>query len=332
MSWEKDPDNPVIRPEPGTWKHDRCTSVTLAFKDDTCWFYHDGGVGFWWNGVPGYNSVGLLTCPESEFDGKTFAPFVCNPVLAKGRYADMDRTGMISPRVRLIDGCFFLYYCAVSYEEDSFVPGECPTWVKTIGLAISDDGFNFDKVSNESIVAVPEGYSIGNPMPFLHEGRWNLLFCMGPIDRSAGFGVYRSVSDDPRSFDGRPEPVLLPEQAGAWTAYSIAAPAFCFDAASGWYYMLFGGCPAHYDYPAACGLARSRDLRAWELHPANPIIHRGEPGRWDDGAIWITAFVKVGERYYAWYEGRSAGRDRSEEYSPGATKQIGLMTNDGSIW
>ena len=32
-NWTRDPDNPIIRPEPGTWKHDRCTSVTVAFKD-----------------------------------------------------------------------------------------------------------------------------------------------------------------------------------------------------------------------------------------------------------------------------------------------------------
>ena len=46
----------------------------------------------------------------------------------------------------------------------------------------------------------------------------------------------------------------------------------------------------------------------------------------------ITEFIEKNDRYYAWYEGRSGGKDRPVEYSPGATKQIGLMTLDGDPW
>ena len=96
--------------------------------------------------------------------------------------------------------------------------------------------------------------------------------------------------------------------------------------------MLYGASDEKWDYPAAYGLARSRDLVDWERHRDNPIIRRGNTEDWDGGAIWITELTKVGGRWYAWYEGRSAGRDSGQEYSPGAAKQIGLLTNDDDIW
>ena len=120
-----------------------------------------------------------------------------------------------------------------------------------------------------------------------------------------------------------PERVFEPGPAGSWDAHAIAAPVFYYEAEDEYYYMLYGGCDRHWDYPSGCGLARSRDLRTWERHPCNPIIHRGEPDEWDGGAIFFTELIRVNGTYYAYYEGRSAGRDRSEEYSPGATKQIG---------
>jgi len=328
--WIKDADNPIIRPERGTWKHDRCTSVTVTFRNGRCFFYHDGGMGFWWNGVPGFNWIGLLTCDESQFDGKTFEPFIGNPVLTHGRFCDFDRLGMISPRAHIIDGRFHLYYCGVSYER--FERGKAPVWRKGIGLAISDDGINFDKVGHEPVVRTPTPLAIGCPKVYLVDGRWHMLSVAAPIDRSEGFAVYLQTSDDPQRFDGPMERVFEPGPAGAWDCRSIAAPACCYDEEDGYYYMLYGGCGRTWDYPFGIGLARSRDLRDWERHPRNPLIHRGDQGAWDDGAMWVTEFIKHNGMYYAWYEGRSAGRDRSEEYSPGATKQIGMMTCSGPLW
>ncbi|MAE61846.1 MAG: hypothetical protein CMJ49_10890 [Planctomycetaceae bacterium] len=326
----KDPTNPIITPEPGTWKHDRCTSVTIAFHNDRCYFYHDGGIGFWWNGVPGFNWIGLLTCDADQFDGKTFTPFIANPILTHGRFCDIDRLGMISPRVHIIDNQFYLYYCAVSYEH--FEPGKVPTWRKAIGLAISDDGINFQKVSRQPVVKYESDTAAGCPKLYRHDNRWHMLTNGAPIDHSAGFRIYLQTSDDPRYFDAPAECVFAPGPPGSWDCRSLAAPAFCFDEDDGYYYMLYGGCDEQWDYPASIGLARSNDLRHWQRHPDNPIIHRGEPGAWDDGAIWVTEFIKHQRNYYAWYEGRSAGRDRTEEYSPHATKQIGLLTSTGPLW
>ena len=330
MAWVKYSGNPIIRPAAGTWKHDRCTSVTVAFVDETCYFYHDGGIGSWWKGMPGFNWVGLLTCAAGEFDGKTFEEFICNPILTHGAYDDMDRVGMISPRVEVIDGKFYLYYNAMSYE--SFVAGKCPTWLKQIGLAISDDAVSFEKVGREPIVKIPPGWGAANPKTFLRDGKWHMLTGQAPVDKSKGYAVYLDVSADPCRFEGPRECVFGPGEAGGWDSFSLACPTFYRDEEDGCYYLLYGASDKNWDYPAAYGLARSHDLRHWERHPDNPIIRRGEADEWDGGAIWITEFLKREGRWYAWYEGRSAGMDSGLEYSPGATKQIGLLTNDGKIW
>ena len=330
MAWVKHPDNPIIRPEPGTWKQDRCTSVSVAFVDEMCYFYHDGGIGTWWNGTPGFNWVGLQTCRAKDFDGKTFDEFICNPILTHGRYCDMDRVGMISPRVEIINGKFYLYYNAMSYEN--FVPGKCPTWLKQIGVAVSEDGINFEKVSREPIVKIPPGYGAANPKPFSRDGKWHMLTGQAPVDKSKGYAVYLDISDDPCFFDGPRRCVFTPGEPGAWDSFSLACPTFYWDEDDGFYYMLYGASDKNWDYPGDYGLARSRDLINWERHGDNPIICRGKTEDWDGGAIWITELTKVAGRWYAWYEGRSAGKSSAQEYSPGATKQIGLITNDGSIW
>ena len=71
---------------------------------------------------------------------------------------------------------------------------------------------------------------------------------------------------------------------------------------------------------------------AWGKDPDDPIIRRGQPGQGDDGAIWVAELIKHRHTWYARYEGRGARRDRNEEYSRGATKQIGLLTNTGPLW
>jgi hypothetical protein len=329
--WKKCLSNPVIRPELGTWKNDRCSSVSVVFREGTCFLYHDGGFGSWWNGVPGHSSIGLLTCSENEFDGKTFTPFLDNPILTWGRFCDFDRVGLQSPRVCLIENEFYLYYIGTSYT--AFTPGSCPLWTYDIGLATSRDGISFTKMSHEPIVKRRPTERHGTPHVFFHEGAWRLLTCRHDTSSSKGFEVVLTTSEDPTRWDAtQAETVFSPAGPGTWDGFTIAAPAVCYDPDDGCYYMLYGGCESHLDYPEAVGLAHSRDLRHWERHPANPVIRRGRPGEWDDGAIWITAFFKRRATYYAYYEGRSAGRDRDEAYSPGATKQIGLLTHTGRLW
>ncbi len=109
--------------------------------------------------------------------------------------------------------------------------------------------------------------------------------------------------------------------------------------------MAYGGCDRYFDYPGAIGLARSHDLRNWERYPGNPILERGLPGSWDEGALWFATVLKVGHTYYLCYEGtgtglgsetpeaRKASRLCREEdyggYAKTSFSQIGLATYEG---
>jgi beta-xylosidase len=214
------------------------------------------------------------------------------------------------------------------------VPGSQPVWRKGIGLAISEDGFNFQKFGREPIARTRADEQASCSDLFYRDGQWHMMTCQARVGYKdgKGFACCLQVSDDPTEFESPAERVFEPGSPGSWDARAIASPVFYYEPEDGYYYMLYGGCDKHWDYPSAFGLARSRDLRHWERHPENPLIFRGEPGQWDEGAIFMTELIRVNGTYYAYYEGRSAGRDRNEEYSPGATKAIGLMTLKGKLW
>lgn len=57
------------------------------------------------------------------------------------------------------------------------------------------------------------------------------------------------------------------------------------------------------DFHSSIGMARSRDLVSWET--LGTVLSRGDPGEWDDLAIWTgNTFAHEG-RYYLFYTGRS---------------------------
>ena len=106
---------------------------------------------------------------------------------------------------------------------------------------------------------------------------------------------------------------------GRWEALGLCelAPGVAYDQRRYGYF--------HYTSDDAMHWRRSRDLLNWRKYP-EPVFTLGEPGRWDDGGIWVGDIAHIGDTYYLWYEGRSAGRSRSEEYAPGGYSQIGLAT------
>jgi hypothetical protein len=81
--------------------------------------------------------------------------------------------------------------------------------------------------------------------------------------------------------------------------------------------------------------------------PGNPILERGRPGTWDEGALWFATVYKKDNFYYLWYEGTGAGMGvatpeaeaasrlcREEDYGGyGKTSfsQIGLATYRGDM-
>ena len=114
-----------------------------------------------------------------------------------------------------------------------------------------------------------------------------------------------------------------------------------------WFFMTYGGCNKFRDYPVAIGLARSKDLFNWERYSNNPILERGPPNDWDEGALWFATIYKHNNSYYLWYEGTGTGLPQTNseaiqksrqsremdygDYGISSFSQIGLATFMGDI-
>jgi len=324
--WVRDPDNPVLPVMRGTWRHSRVANCSLVLRGDTATLYYRAGIGVWWQGVVGHEAVGFATCPLSEFDGKTWRDYPFNPIFTHGAPGNFDGVGPIDPIVIEHEGTSYLFYEGVANPPEDDVPAygiwpRAPHWVKRPGLATSRDGINFYRTQTTPLIDHSRTLALTAVM--VRDGQWQALGLREleggvPYDQRR-YAYYHYSSPDARRWRlTRDEPVLSPEP----DSRSLSGGRWLYE--DGWYYLVYGGTSMR-DYPDHFGLARSRDLVNWEKHP-EPVFRRGEAGQWDDGGIWVGDVAHVGETYYLWYEGRGAGRSRSEEYAPGGYSQIGLAT------
>jgi hypothetical protein len=207
-----------------------------------------------------------------------------------------------------VDEQIYLYYSAAGTEGDR------------IGLAISGDGRIFEKH--------PQPVLIGRaPEVFRFEGRL-YLFYVRPMPRD-GYAIFAAVSDNGKHFAPlSAQPVLGAAHPPAWDSYEVTTPRL-FER-HGLVYMLYAasGDPKLRDKPVGFGLARSSNLIQWERYPHNPVFHTGDPGTWDDGAIWFGTVFEWEERLYLMYEGGSADAMASSL----ALTQVGLAVLDGETF
>jgi len=327
IMWMRDGDNPILPVIAGTWRHSRVANCSLLIRGDTAYLYYRAGVGVWWQGYLGHEAIGLATCPLRDFDGKTWQDCPYNPIFTHGAPDDFDGVGPIDPFVIEHEGTIYLFYVGTANPPLESLPADgvfhrAPVWIKRPGLATSRDGLNFRRVQTTPLIgddpALLSLCCIGR-----RGGRWEAL---GIREMEPGadyyqrrYAYYHYTAQEVTKWTlTRDEPVLLPGP----DSRSLSNCRRLQE--GGWTYLVYGGTPQR-DYPDHFGLARSRDLIHWQKHP-DPVFQRGEPGQWDDGGIWVGDLARVGDTYYLWYEGRSAGIDRNREYAPGGFSQIGLAT------
>jgi beta-xylosidase len=167
------------------------------------------------------------------------------------------------------------------------------------------------------------------------------------INSNHGFDIFCCRSSDGLHFSINNEKRIFSESnnLSAFDAVSVSTVRIWRE--ENWFFMVYGGGNKFRDYPLAFGLARSRDLLNWERYPHNPILLRGKPGNWDEGAVWFGTVYKHKGTYYLWYEGTGTGlpltnanaieksrQCREEDYGGygiNSFSQIGLATFAGDI-
>jgi hypothetical protein len=212
-----------------------------------------------------------------------------------------DSLHVFDPAPTAQDDHVLLYYSAIGPDGD------------TLGMAFSYDGRTFMKHQ----CPVVEGRA---PEVVFFEGQY-YLFYVKPMP-GRGYAVFASFSPDGETFSPLVDsPVFDVGTPGSWDSFEVTTPRIFRR--NSIFYMLYAGQsdPAFKDIPHAFGLARSKDLKTWERYPANPVFRIGEPGSWDDGAIWFGTVYAWDNALYLIYEGGSV--EAVSQPGPALT-QVGL--------
>jgi len=326
---QRHPANPVIPVLPDTWRNYVTANVDIVRWQDEWRLYFRGNHKDESGTV--HAAIGLLTCPVDEFDGVTWREHPGNPITTPGEPGSIDDVGAIDPSVLIVDGKFLLYYTAVPSGRKA--PGASAktdrgsSWghtVKSIALAVSDDGLSFRRWGAEPIIPA----FAAAPEVICHDGEF-WLFYAGYHERG-GTDIYLVRSSNPYRFDHAQRQMVLTVGPGDWESLSVTTPRIFYD--NGTWCMVYAGSDRHEDTPWHFGVAASRDLIHWTKYDGNPIFARGDEGAWDDCGIWYGTTIKVDGVYYMWYEGRSSGEPQvAADARPGGRgrggfSQIGLAT------
>lgn len=288
MRFQRSRNNPVIPRTAGTFYSKHAANPDVLFFRGTYFLYFRG------QAQAGHDQIGVALARPEEFDGVHWEMAQHNPILPVSADPDaFDAGHILDPAAVVLGGRVYLYYSAHRRDWNNWnVPSH-------VGLAIATDGRHFEKHPDNPII-------VGTaPEAVLHQGRVHLFFQRRAA--AGNFEIYCCVSDDGVHFPAGSEQVVFrpSQRIGAFDAFSISTVRIW--EAQGWFYMTYGGCDRYFDYPTAIGLARSRDLWQWERYPGNPILPRGAPGTWDEGALWFATVHRVKQVYYLWYEGTGAG-------------------------
>lgn len=288
MRFQRHPHNPVIPRTPGSFYSKYAANPDLLFFHGKYHLYFRG------QAEAGHDQIGVAIARPEAFDGVHWEMVPHNPILpVSADPAAFDAGHILDPAAVVLDGRVYLYYSAHRKDWHNWnVPSH-------VGLAVSDDGLHFEKHPGNPIIAGTA------PEVVLHQGRVHLFFQRRAA--AGNFEIYCCASADGVHFAAGSEQVVLrpAQQAGAFDAFSLSTVRIW--QAEGWFYLAYGGCDRFFDYPVAIGLARSRDLWQWERYPGNPILRRGAPGSWDEGALWFATVHRVNQTCYLWYEGTGTG-------------------------
>lgn len=190
-----------------------------------------------------------------------------------------------------------------------------------IGYAVSDDGINFRRVTQEPVLVperVYEGLSVMNPyvMRDDEKGVFRMWYCSGEFYEPNV--ICYAESKDGIHWEKSPyNPVFYKGEEGAWDGDRVGG-CEVRRLPDGRFIMFYIG---YYDIDTArIGAAISDDgITNWKRLAANPLVEPTQ-GSWDGDACYKPSVYLDAQngRWMLWYNGRC-----------GAPEYIGLVTHEG---
>ncbi|MBN2558164.1 MAG: hypothetical protein JXB33_05345 [Clostridia bacterium] len=316
-------ENPVIPRKPGTFHSMHAANPDILEFGGRIMMYFRG------QGDELHDQIGVAWADPGDFNGINWKFYPKNPVIKVGtEQGCFDSRHILDPGSVIIDGKVFLYYSGHSEEHPAAV---C--------LAVSEDGFSFEKWGGGAIVEkaiAPEVLVKDGAVHLFYQRKTNgrfEFFCARGTD---GFNF--DIENEIRVFQASGIP-------GTFDEFSVSTCRIWQEDDE--YFMIYGGGDRFDDYPVALGLARSMDLCNWKRYPGNPVLWRGEEGEWDEGGLWFGTVYRHGGTRYLWYEGAGAGLGTATEEARAASEicrnrdyggyarfnfsQIGLAVHEGGM-
>ena len=279
--FQKSKFNPVITRKYNTFHSIHVANPDILEIEDKYFFYFRG------QGIEGHDQIGVATCNKKEFDGGKWEFYKDNPIIRVESEKDtFDNQHILDPATIMNNNKIFLYYAGHSKNK------ECG-----IGLAISEDGYNFKKNINPVIKGAM------SPEVVFYNNQYHLFY--SKLSKKGNLDIYKSVSDNGIDFHSELKVFTPSNSKNEFDSFSISTVRIFKHGQ--YFYMIYGGCDKYFDYPKAFGLARSKDLLIWDRYPFNPVMERGLPGQWDEGALWFGTVIENNNKFYLFYEGVGAG-------------------------
>jgi predicted GH43/DUF377 family glycosyl hydrolase len=233
-------------------------------------------------------SIGVATSD----DGETWSEYAGNPVFeAAGETVLWRRYSVNSPAVLQVDGTYWLWVSGRA-ELTSGI---------SIGLATSEDGFNFVPVAENPVFeASPEnadweGQAVAHPTVTHRDGVYEMWYSTG-LHR-IGYAISTDGKEWSRYCGG---PVLRGDGAD-WENNAVKAAEVIFH--DDLYWMTFTGGETG---AFRVGWAASHDGIRWVTDSA-PLLTGGMSGEWDDLSVLAATWQVKDDEIQMWYTGTSAG-------------------------
>ncbi len=242
----------------------------------------------------GHDQLGCWVAEAAVADGVHWSPLTSGDrvvVPVSDNTADCDASHVLDPALVEAEGRLQLFYTA---KNNAWQPNNSLAWAVF-------DGLDFVKRPTNPVL---RGASA--PELVKHEGQFYLFFQRASAD-DRRWQVYLRVASTLEGLQLAHEEVVFGPSGLVGSPDEVSVTTCRIVQDNGYFYLTYGACTRFLDYPESFCLARSTNLRDWERYPGNPILHRGEAGGWDEGALWYPTVRRFGSKLLLWYEGAGAG-------------------------
>jgi len=255
--------------------------------------------------------VALFLLQLTTFAQTKWFKYAGNPVLDVGSLSEWD-----SWRVNHHD----VYFDGTTYKM--WYTGETPPPQRhgLIGLATSTDGITWtkDTLHNPVLPLGPPGswdsQTVSSSVVIFDDNIYKMWY--GGLFGNA-FRIGYATSPDGISWtkDSLHNPVINTGSTGSWEGLQVSPNSVIFDGAI--YKMWYAGFDG---ISFRIGYATSSNGINWDKETSNPVLDIGEPGEWDDVAVFSADVLFDGTLYHMWYNGYD-----------GITFRIGYATSSNGL-